>query len=465
MEPMDLKETSASKKALNINLDDTRYGTFAEIGAGQEVVRYFFQAGRASHTIAKTISAYDMTFSDEIYGKAGRYVSEKRLITMLDHEYRLLHERLAHTRGDKTCFFVFANTVTTSSDSDRCHGWVGVRFQTRPRGPMNDIVLHVRLLDRFRLQQTEALGILGVNLLYAALYHGSDGTSVIRSLAHNLSSKRIEVDMIRFTGDDLAHIDNRLMSLELVLQNLSEAVLFGPSGEVCQASDALFKKPVMVQRGTFRPVTKVNVEILKRGLDHMRLDLKASGDASAEPTALFEISMHDESNTSDFLDRVDTLSALKQMVLVSKFFLFYQLKCYLRMHTDQAIGLVVGASHLDKLFAPAFYQNLPGQFLEGISRLFDDHTKLYVFPFKSELLCLTADTFNPSAPFHHLYRFLVEKKHVVDIANCDEVDTSIHSEQVRELLAQKNSQWEQFVPEPVRDRIKTRRLFGFRGDQ
>ena len=255
---------TTSRKALTINLAQSRYGTFAEIGAGQEVARHFFQAGHASGTVAKTISAYDMAFSDAIYGKAPRYVSRERLLTMLEHEYRLLEERLAESRGDRTAFFVFADTVTTqtSRDGSDAHGWLGIRFQVHPREQPNDILLHVRMWDKDRVQQQQALGIIGVNFVYGAFYYRMSPDRFIRSLADSLGVDRIEVDMLKFTGPAFAQVDNRLLSLLLVQTGLTNAVMFGPDGDVLQPSEVLYRKAILVERGSFRPVTRVNVDML-----------------------------------------------------------------------------------------------------------------------------------------------------------------------------------------------------------
>lgn len=286
---MAVDELTTTRKALNINLNDSIYGAFAEIGAGQEVARHFFKAGRASHTIAKTMSAYDMTISDEIYGKAGRYVCEERLVKMLEHEFDLLDARLGEKRGQDTCFFSFADTVATSSQTDgpRCHGWMGVRFQVRPGGPTNDVILHVNMLDQMRLDQQTALGILGVNLIYAAYNHLDEPGRFVTELADNLGSHKMELDLLKFSGPDMEHIDNRLVGIELVEQGLSKAVLFGSDGDVQQAADSLYQKPLVVQRGTFRPVTKINVEILNRGVEQLGLlgDLE-----NQDPMPIMEIS-------------------------------------------------------------------------------------------------------------------------------------------------------------------------------
>src|SRR5580704_3937807 len=224
---------TTNRKALTINLEDLKYGTFAEIGAGQEVARHFFQAGGASGTIAKTISAYDMTFSDAIYGKSQRYVSRERLALMLNHEYNLLLERLAAQRGDRTTFFVFADTVATKNfkGTNEAHGWMGVRFQTEPKGEPSEIVLHVRMWDKDSVMQQDALGIVGTNLIYGAFYYRKDLSQLIQSLIDNIGADRIEVDMLQFSGPAFKDVDNRLMSLFLVQYGLTNAVMFGSNGQ------------------------------------------------------------------------------------------------------------------------------------------------------------------------------------------------------------------------------------------
>ncbi len=255
------------QKAVQINLDNSKYGTFAEIGAGQEVARWFFRVGGAAGTIAKSISAYDMTVSDAIYGAAGRYVSRQRMETMLDYEYRLMTERLAPVRGETTRFFVFADTVATKSYTrkDNFHGWMGIRFQTRPGSEPSQIILHVSLLDRETTLQQEAIGILGVNLIHSALY-GASPAVLVRQLLDDLSSERIEIDLIEFSGPAFAQVDNRLMILELVHCGLSNAAMFMANGKVVQPAEAFYKRPVLVLRGRFRPVTNVVVDMLNCAL-------------------------------------------------------------------------------------------------------------------------------------------------------------------------------------------------------
>jgi len=261
---VDSETPSTHHKALQINIDAAKYGTFAEIGAGQEVARWFFRVGGAAGTVAKTISAYDMVVSDAVYGPCDRYVSRTRLQAMLDHEYGLLLERLDEKRGDTTTFFVFADTMAARSYTrhDEGDGWMGMRFQHQLHAQPSDIIIHVRMLDTENAREQEAIGILGVNLVYGAFFHYADPNSLISSLMDNLTRERIEVDMIKFSGPCFAGVDNRLMSLQLVEQNFTDAAMFTAEGEVVQPAEVLHKKTVLVERGSFRPVTNPTVDML-----------------------------------------------------------------------------------------------------------------------------------------------------------------------------------------------------------
>ena len=202
------------QKALEINLDDRVYGTFAEIGAGQEVARYFFQVGAAAGTIAKTMSAYDKVYSDEIYGPEpnGRYVCESRLYKMLDHEFELMETRLKHERPN-TNFFAFADTVAAMNFSKtiKGEGWLGLRFQLKPGGKTNDLVIHVKMLDNDNKLQQQAIGVLGVNLLYGVYRYSHDVEILIQSLMDSLHG-RVSIDMIRLSGGNFKDIDNHLLT-------------------------------------------------------------------------------------------------------------------------------------------------------------------------------------------------------------------------------------------------------------
>jgi hypothetical protein len=466
MEQFDL---TPLRKARDINMDPGFYGSFAEIGAGQEVARYFFIAGRASQTVAKTMSAYDMTVSDSIYGHSPRYVCEERVLKMLDHEFELMVQRLDQSRGEKTRFFAFANTVATSSHAEptvKCHGWAGVRFQTRPRGPTNDIIVHVRMKDRTRLLQQEALGILGVNLIHLAHKPPQSRAEIVEKLVNTITSGRIEVNLIRITGPDFAHVDNRLLNLEMIKQGVTEAVLFQPDGSIANPSDSLFHQAVLVQRGTFRPVTNVNMALIEKGLAQFKTYVPPNTTA----TVLFELTMDSlvphggAVQDSDFLDRADTLCALGHRVLLSRFKLFYELKSFLRAYTDRAVGIILGASSLEKLFSPAYYEHLPGGILEGFSRLFDESTRIMVFPFRGGAGLQTAATFLPgAADLAHLYNCLTSSGKITDLTGCDDLDTSIHAQDVRAMLSSGDPNWKKLVPPAVRDLIVSRKMFGIRG--
>lgn len=455
--------SSPLNKALQINQDNSRYGAFAEIGAGQEVARFFFQAGKASQTIAKTISAYDMIVSDDIYGreKNGRYVCESRVQKMLDHEYALVVDRLKKTRGDSTCFFAFANTVATAApDSGKqSHGWMGVRFQAHPQGPENEIILHVRMNDRYRLQQQEALGILGVNLIHNAFYGLSDVYRFIPALVDSLKEDQVVIDVIKFKGPDVAHFDVRLMNLELVRRGLAEAILFSPAKEILNISDAIYGKGLLIERGTFHPVTTTHVDVLEKGLTQLKQDIKKLEGKDLPVLPLMEMTMQNlqtdgHINEKDFLARVETLCALGQNVMISNFFLFFDLKRFLRRYTPQMMAMVVGADKLEKLFHEEHYKNLEGGLLEGLGKLLETRTKLYIYPAKNSHLCLTAKSFFPAPHLRHVYSYFIENNQIVDISGCDETADYIHSNDVMTLIEKKDPAWEKLVPARVLPLIK-----------
>src|ERR1700733_3321948 len=379
---------TTTQKARTINFDAPLYGTFAEIGAGQEVAREFFHAGGASGTIAKSISAYDMVFSDAIYGKSPRYVSRERLNLMLDHEYALLAERLSAVRGDRTNFFVFADTVATGNlqGTNEAHGWLGIRFQAAPLSEPSDIVLHVRMRDKDPVLQQQALGIVGVNLIYGALYLRSDPRALIESLQENLGIDRIEVDMLHFSGPSFEAIDNRLMALHLVECKLSNAVMFGPQGEVLQPSEVLHKKAILVERGSFRPVTHVNVDMIDCAKAQFVQDPLVQG---KEVVVLMEITMSNllsdgGMNAQDFLSRVDLLAEIGFTVLISNYSEYYRLTSYFRRYTKEMIGVALGINNLLEVFNEKYYENLEGGILESFGRLFRHEVKLYEYPMREE---------------------------------------------------------------------------------
>lgn len=462
-------ETGVDKKALHINLDATKYGTFAEIGAGQEVARLFFHVGGASGTVAKTISAYDMTVSDAIYGTCPRYVSRQRINSMLEYEYKLLVERLAEKRGGKSSFFVFANTVATRGHTQHGegHGWMGIRFQSHPRSEPNQIIVHVRMLDDSNVQQQEALGVIGVNLIYGAFYSFHYPEKLISSLVDYLTPNRIEVDMIKFSGPDFHYIDNRLMALQLVEQGLTDAVMFAADGETVRADEVIYKKPVLVERGSFRPVTYTTLDILKCAKETFVADSKISPD---EMVILMEITMQNllaggELDHMDFLDRVDVLGKLGHAVLISKFGEYFKVAAYLSRCTKNRIAMAMGLPSLIDLFQEKYYVNLEGGILESLGRLFKNDIKLYVYPMldpqTGELL--TVHNLRVAPNLKHLYIHLLENHSIVGLENYNPEYLNVFSRDVLSMIRSGDNQWEAMVPPEVGEMIKRGRLYGYSG--
>src|SRR5438093_2390596 len=371
-------------KALRINLDPRWYGTFAEIGAGQEVVRWFFRVGGAAGTIAKSMSAYDMKVSDAIYGHAERYVSRSRLQAMLDQEFDLDVERLAKERGDNTSFFAFADTVAAQSyrGVNECHGWMGIKFQSRANDQPSQIVMHVRMLDSEASLQQEALGIVGVNLCYGAFFLSHVPEELIESLLDKLTTGRVEIDMFELSGIEFRNVDNRIMALKLVQLGLSGAAMFGANREVLQPSDVLHNKAVLVERGSFRPPTHVNLDMLECAL--AKFEDPAVADKPILP--LMELTMRNllaggtDVDRRDFLARADLLAACGMTVLISDYVEYHRLAAYLAWRTDGRIGIVMGVPSLIDLFNESNHTQLPGGLLESFGRLFKNELKLFLYP-------------------------------------------------------------------------------------
>lgn len=460
---------STHEKALQINLDQTTYGAFAEIGAGQEVARWFFRVGGAAGTIAKTMSAYDMTVSDAIYGPCDRYVSRQRLQTMLDHEYVLQLQRLGSQRGPATRFFVFADTVAARSYSrnDDCHGWMGIRFQTRPLTPPSDIIIHVRMHDRENLLQQEALGIMGVNLVYTALYLWDQPELAIQALLDNLSRDRVEVDMIKLSGPDFATLDNRLMALQLVAHGLTDAAMFTADGQIVQAAEVLYKKPILVTRGSFRPVTRATVDMIECARAEFQQDPRLQGE---QMVVLTEMTLHNLAeggviDLKDFLDRADILGAMGQTVLISDYGEFHRLAGYLFRSTKKPIGLVMGVPTLQELFEERYYLDLEGGILESFGRLFRNELRLYVYPYKDPATSRLehAHQLKVAGHLRHLYAFLMENGFIRPLDGYAADCLPIFSQDVLARIRAGDPAWEAMVPAEVVRVIKQRRLFGSAG--
>ena len=460
-------DVGTNRKALQINLDAKKYGTFAEIGAGQEVARRFFTVGGAAGTIAKTMSAYDMTFSDAIYGPTDRYVSRKRLGTMLDHEYDLLVKRLdAKLGGDRT-FFVFADTVAARSfkQHNESHGWLGVRFQTEPRGEPSQIIIHVRMLDESNADQQEALGVIGVNLLYGAFYY-SQPEQLISSLQENLAPGRMQVDLIKFSGPSFAKIDNRLINLQLVSQGLTDAVMFTADGEMVQPSEILHKKAILIERGSFRPVTYATNDMLEGARGQF---LKESGCSEENTVVLMEMTLENllsegQLNHADFLARVDILGALGRTVLISKFGEYYRLASYLSRYTNRMIGLVMGVPSLIEILDEKYYLNLEGGILEALGRMFKHGLKLYVYPMIEETTgaILSATKVHVAPNLRALFQYLIDNRYIEEITDYRKDFLCIYPATVLAKLKAGDKSWEEMVPPEVARVIKEREFFGYR---
>src|SRR5438034_5178531 len=440
-------DVGTNKKAFQINLDAKRYGTFAEIGAGQEVARRFFFVGGASGTIAKTMSAYDMTFSDAIYGPTNRYVSRIRLGTMLDHEYNLLIERLDQKLGAQRCFFVFADTVAARSfkQHNEADGWLGGRFQTEFRGEPSQIIIHLRMLDEANVDQQEVLGVIGVNLIYGAFYHAKP-EELISSLQENLAPGRIEVDMIKFSGPAFSQVDNRLMSLQLVSQGLTDAVMFRADGETVQPAEVFYKKSILIERGSFRPVTYATNDMLDGATQSF---LKQAGVTGSDLVVLMEMTLENllaegQLNHADFLARVDILGALGRTVLISKFGEYYRLAAYLSRYTNRMVGLVMGVPSLLEIFDEKYYLNLEGGILEALGRMFKSGLKLYVYPMIDEQTgeLVTAKKLEVAPNLRSLYRYLIENEFIQEITYYNLEYLHIHPPETLAKLQSGDAAWE-----------------------
>jgi hypothetical protein len=463
-----LQRTDTLQKALRINLDPRWYGTIAEIGAGQEVARWLFRAGAAAGTVAKSMSAYDMEVSDAVYGKSDRYVSLGRLEAMLEHELELNVERLTDSRGDSTCFFAFADTVVARSyrGGNECHGWMGVRFQAQTRDEPSQIVVHVRMLDEDAALQQEALGIVGINLLHAAFFERQQPEQIVRSLLDRLSTGRIEIDLISFGGIEFRRVDNRLMALELVRLGLSGVAMFGPDGQVLQPSEVLRKKAVLVERGSFRPPTVVNLDMLRCAREKFETDPAVAGTPVLALTELTmrNLSAEGEVDRRDFLARADLLAACGMTVLISDYYEYSRLATYLAARTRERIGIVMGVPSLLDLFDEGNHTQLQGGILESFGRLFKNDLRLFVYPMRDTTTgeVITVETLQVEPVLQLLYDYLRRRGSFVDLDNYKPEHLPILSRDVLRRIAEGDDSWRAMVPEAVADLIVKRSFFGHR---
>lgn len=468
---MSQESMTTIQKAFEFNMDRDKYGTIAEIGAGQEVSRTFFIAGGAAGTVAKTISAYDMSFSDAIYGaeESSRYVTESRLKKMLDKEFGLVVDHVGESRPDTTTYFAFADTMTAKSYSQRgeCHGWMGIKLQLSPNSEPSQICLHVRMLDDSNLMQQEAIGVLGVNLIYGAHYHYKDPKKLIRSLGDNLNRERMEIDLIRFSGPEFEHVDNRLMALKLVELELSDAVVFNADREtLVHPSELFYKRDIALARGLFQPVTNVSQDILTSGMEIFQ---QTQGVNSETAMLVVEISVadlryQDQLNMRNILQRVDCLNLLGYPVVVSNYLRHFRVRDYLSRYTTGQVAFILGIPNLITLFNEDFYEGHKGGLLGAFASLFDLDTQLIVYPMRTaenpdEMI--TGETFKAPEHLKYFYKYLLANNKIISIEKYDNSIMHIWPDDVLKRIKQNSGDWERDVPEIIVREIAEQALFGY----
>lgn len=464
------QKLSTKQKALKVNLDDAVYGSFSEIGAGQETVRQFFRAGRASGTICKAMSAYDKDFSDAIYGEEPfkRYVTEARLKKMLHHEISLLEERLPREKHPGKTFFSYANTVATSNRATKFkgHGWLGIKYQLDPnQDKYNEVIVHIKfLIDNPSLEQ-EILGNLGVNLMYGAFYLYENPKEMLISLMDNIRPGQIEIDMINFSGPTFKFVDNRLMSLMLMKYEMTEAVIFGPDGNNLLPAEHLYGKNILTLRGSFRPVTNVNMDMFQASYD---MFVNQKGISPENTNVIFEITMNNlksqgEINERDFLERADILCSLGHNVMVSNFSEYYKLVEYFSHQTNKRIGMTMGVSNLIEIFTEHYYENLGGGILESFGKLFMRDVQLYLYPYIDKIneTIINIDNIKVHPRLKELYKYFKQNGNIIDIHTFKPEHLHVFSRDVLKRIKLGDKSWETMVPEQVAKFIKTKKLFGY----
>jgi hypothetical protein len=463
---------SIKDKALRINLNKNIYGTFSEIGAGQETVRQFFRAGGASGTIAKAMSAYDKSFSDAIYGVEAdrRYVTEARLRKMLNHEIRLIEERIDRSENPNRIFFSYANTVATIDFAKKFkgHGWVGIKYQLEPNAPYNEIVLHIRFKENDARLQQETLGTLGTNLIYGAFYKHNQPRKLLRYLYDHLDKDQLEIDTINFAGPAFADIDNRLMSLQLVKNGMTDAVMFAPDGNNVLPAAVLYKKNILALRGSFRPVTKVNVDMFEKSYD---MFIKENKVDKSRTQVVFEITLSNlraegEIDEQDFMDRARLLCSLGQTVLISNFQEYYKLVEYFSQYTKERMGLTMGVNNLVDIFDEKYYRHLSGGILEAFGKLFYKDLRVYLYPMLNDDGSITnSENLKVHPRMKELYKFFKYNGKVVDITEFDEKNLKVFSREVLKMINEGTPGWESMIPKVVANLIKEKSLFGYEAEE
>ncbi len=459
---------STQAKTLRINLNPDIYGTFAEIGAGQETARHFFRSGGASGTIAKAMSAYDKDFSDAIYGieEDGRYVTQARLMTMLEHEMHLMEERISRDKHPERLFFSYANTVATIDFSKRYkgHGWIGIRFQLDPnQKEFDEIILHIRFMQTEARLQQETLGILGVNLIYGAFYKYNKPKKLLKYLYDHIDRDTVEIDMVNFLGPNFKGVDNRLMSLQLIKNDMTDAVMFGPDGNNLLPAAILYKKNILALRGSFRPVTKVNLDMFEKSYDIFIRDPAVDVNKTI---VIFEITLANlkssgEIDEQDFMDRAELLCSLGHNVMISKFQEYYKLVEYFNNYTKKRIGLTMGVNNLVEIFNEKYYRHLSGGILEAFGKLFFKDLQVYLYPIKDPEtgIITTSNNIKVHPRMKELYKFFKYNSKVMDIIDYDPEIMHIFSRDVLKKIVNGESCWEDQLPEGIAEIIKEKNLF------
>lgn len=458
---------SVSNKVLRINLNQNIYGTFAEIGAGQETVRNFFRSGQASGTVAKTISAYDKEFSDAIYGlePQRRYVTEARLKAILDHETSLIEERILRQKHPDKLFFSYANTVATIDFAKKYkgHGWLGIRFQSKPKEEYSEILIHVQFHEANAALQQISLGIMGVNLIYGAFYNFDQPTELLTSLYDEISTDKIEIDTINFTGPLFKDVDNRLMSLQLVKNEITQAVMFAPDGHMILPANVLYKKNILTLRGSFRPVTKVNMSMYEKSLELFLNEKKVDKENTVVifEMTLFNLKTEGKIDEKDFLERADLLCSLGQTVMISNFQEYYKVVEYFSAHTKERLGLTMGVTTFIDIFDEKYYRHLSGGILEAFGKLFFRDLKIYLYPLKDPKTgkITTSANLKVHPRMKELYKFFKENGRVVDITDYDPNLLDIYSREVYAMISEGKSGWEEMLPQKTVAMIKENNMF------
>ena len=461
---------SLEAKALRINLNSNIYGTFAEIGAGQEVARHFFRCGGASGTIAKTMSAYDKDFSDAIYGKEddSRYVTLSRLKKMLEWEMSLLEKRIDRSKNKEKLFFTYANTVSTIDFAKKFkgHGWMGVKFQTKPDEPYSIITTHIRFKENDAKQQQLSLGYMGVNLIYGAFYQNDKPKKILKYLFDHIDNDAIEIDTINFQGPLFKDIDNRVLSLELVKLGMTDAVMFGPDGNNLLPAAELYRKNIIALRGRFRPVTIVNEDMYKQSLSIFQNESENDDD---ETLVIFEMTLSNlkqtgEIDEKDFMDRARLLCSLGHTVMISNFMEYYRLAEYFSLYTSKKIRLTMGVTNLIEIFNEKYYKDLSGGILEAFGKLFFKNLKIYLYPKidSDSGNVIDSNNLNVQPRMKELYKFFKYNFKILDILDYDKKGLEVYSEDVLEKIKFEQSGWESMLPDVVSKLIKSKNLFGFK---